>query len=146
MPLFVTARDAAAWSTVAAHNASTDAAVFCSLGFWSSYSLAFYTEFASVVAPYTCELLITSELNIHSMIHASPDTMRFNDLIQQFGLAQRIAEPTHDNFKKLDKRSDIRMKPPFLSDHGLLFIASYMQAQPIFTETGTTWTVKTSRL
>lgn len=64
-------------------------------------SLAFYTEFSSMLQlfkdlqPSTHHHLWPKYLNIQLEDPSSPDTARFNNLIQQFGLTQHVAETTH---------------------------------------------------
>src|SRR6218665_932902 len=106
---------------------------------------AFFAKFASLLetfATYNSLLVVTGDLNIHLEDTGCSHTVRFGDQMRQFGLIQHVAEPTHKMGGWLDvvitrddcTVSDLRVEPPFLSDHGLLlFNTPHLHAQPTYT-------------
>lgn len=90
----------------------------------------FFEEFADVLeccASYA-NCVIVGDINIHIDVTNSAPTKRLQTLLDSFGLADRVQQPTHLLHHQLDvfiTRSDkplpvIRVDPPLVSDHSLI--------------------------
>ena len=70
------------------------------------YTMAeFFDEFSQLIASYHCknqELIIMGDFNFHINKPNLPNVRKFNDLLDTFGLAQHISEPTHVGGNILD--------------------------------------------
>ena len=99
----------------------------------SDPTTAFFSELATMLeqfALYNTQLMLVGDLNIHLQDPNDPDTRKFLGLLQQFGLAQHVAEPTHKQGGWLDvfitrddaPPVDLEVHPPVptISDHGLI--------------------------
>ena len=91
----------------------------------------FYTELTALLetmAVYSCDVIITGDFNIHVDDDTDRYAVKFLDLIRSFGLAQRVAGPTHNRGHTLDlviTRDNFpintpKVDPPLLSDHSLV--------------------------
>src|SRR6218665_2668448 len=69
------------------------------------------------------------DLNLHIEDPLLPEAFDFRDILDQFGMAQHIAESTHLSGGWLDviltrddcALTDLSVHPPTISDHGLIF-------------------------
>src|SRR6218665_2346147 len=97
----------------------------------TSPSSLFFHEFAVLLkqfALYNAQLVITGDLNLHLEDPSLPASSEFHTIIDQFGLTQHVAEPTHKAGGWLDVGltrddcipTDVRVFPPTASDHGLV--------------------------
>src|SRR6218665_3828246 len=97
----------------------------------TSPSSLFFHEFVVLLeqfALYNAQLVITGDLNLHLEDPSLPASSEFHTIIDQFGLTQHVAEPTHkaggwlDVVLSLDDciPTDVRVYPPTASDHGLV--------------------------
>ena len=102
----------------------------------------FFTELIEVLeslAVYNCQVIITGDINIHLDVKTDPHTIRFEDLLDSFGLVQHVVGATHDQGHTLDvviTRSDlsppsITIGSPFLSDHSVVFFQLSLQIPPL---------------
>ena len=58
----------------------------------------FWTEFENFLSKHACcteELILTGDLNFHLDKPNNPNTVRFNSLLDEYGLQQKINVPTH---------------------------------------------------
>ena len=65
----------------------------------------FFDDFSKLIAAYYCnnhELLITGDFNFHMNKPYLPNVLRFSEVLDTFGLAQHIREPTHVGGNTLD--------------------------------------------
>jgi hypothetical protein len=94
-------------------------------------STAFFSELASLLeqfALYNTQLVIAGDLNLHLEDPRLPEVSDFRAILDQFGLAQHVAEPTHQGGGWLDviltrddcALVDLSVHPPTISDHGLV--------------------------
>src|SRR6218665_1231275 len=94
-------------------------------------SSLFFHKFAVLLeqfALYNAQLVITGDLNLHLEDPSLPASSEFPTIIDQFGLTQHVAEPTHMAGGWLDVvltrddciPTDVRVFPPTASDHGLV--------------------------
>src|SRR6218665_3999823 len=97
----------------------------------TSPSSLFFHEFAVLFeqfALYNAQLVITGDLNLHLEDPSLPASSEFHPIIDQFGLTQHVAEPTHKADGWLDVvltrddciPTDVRVYPPTASNHGLV--------------------------
>ena len=65
----------------------------------------FFNDFSQLLANYHCsnqELLITGDFNLHINKPNLPNVLRFNEILETFGLVQHIKGPTHIGGNTLD--------------------------------------------
>ena len=70
------------------------------------------------------EMIITGDLNFHLDLPSHPDTLRFNSILESYGLKQHVSKPTHVSGHTLDvvitRESCTLLKvTPSVSDPGL---------------------------
>ena len=79
-----------------------------------------------MLVTYNCEIIITGDLNIHLDIVHNNHTIKFNQMLDCFGLSQHVAGPTHKAGHTLDVfitktdqmlPFDTSVYPPVISDH-----------------------------
>ena len=84
-----------------------------------------------MLVTYNCEIIITGDLNIHLDIARNNHTMKFNQMLECFGLSQHVAGPTHKAGHTLDVfitktdrmlPFDTSVYPPVISDHSLIIV------------------------
>jgi exonuclease III len=94
-------------------------------------SAAFFSELAALFeqfALHNTQLVVAGDLNLHLEDPELPETMDFVHIAEQFGLVQRVSEPTHRQGGWLDvlitrddcQLTDIAVHPPTVSDHGIV--------------------------
>ena len=71
-------------------------------------------------------LLITGDFDIHVDDCSNPDTQKFLDLLDSFGLQHHVKQPTHRDSHTLDLSSTRKSETlvddeRFISDHAAMF-------------------------
>jgi len=105
----------------------------------------FFEEFSSTLESLitrNSQLLIIGDFNLHIENPSSSSTVRYLDILSQFGLRQHVDEPTHklggclDHIITLDDQQidELKVFPPTLSDHSVIqFILPSIHLQPVHT-------------
>ena len=84
-----------------------------------------------MLVTYNCQVIITGDLNIHLDVAHNNHTIKFNRMLECFGLSQHVAGPTHKAGHTLDvfiTKSDQMLPfdtsvyPPVISDHSLIVV------------------------
>ena len=96
----------------------------------SAVTNMFFDEFAQMLECCSSykNCIVTGDVNIHLDCTSATTTKRFEALLDNFGLADRVCQPTHIMHHQLDvfiTRCDqqqpvIHVDPPIISDHSLL--------------------------
>jgi len=109
----------------------------------SSPTGQFFEELSSILEiliTRNSQLIILGDFNIHLEEPTLPTSIRFLDLLSQFGLRQHINQPTHVLGGHLDlvitsdddQVDDLTVTPPTLSDHSVIsFTLPSIHLQPI---------------
>ena len=96
----------------------------------STVTNMFFDEFAQLLeccSSYN-NCIVTGDVNIHLDCTAATTTKRFQTLLDNFGLVDRVCQPTHNMHHQLDvfitridqKQPVIHVDPPVISDHSLI--------------------------
>ena len=103
----------------------------------------FFEELSTIfetIVTRNSQLIILGDFNIHLEEPTLPNSVRFLDLLTQFGLRQHINESTHllGGYLDLvitgedDQVDDLKILPPTLSDHSVItFTLPFIHLQPI---------------
>jgi len=103
----------------------------------------FYDELTSVLElliVHSCPVLITGDFNIHLDDPRDKDAIKFNDILDSFGLVQSVHDPTHLQGRTLDAiitRKDLPLPdicvglPGEFSDHSLLISQLQLPRPPV---------------
>ena len=103
----------------------------------------FFDEFTSMLellVVYSCPVLITGDVNIHLDDPNDVNTIKFNGILESFGLIQSVIGPTHSLGRTLDvviTRNDLPKPiiniglPGEISDHSLLVLQLQLPRPPV---------------
>ena len=90
-------------------------------------SNAFFEDLDDVIErsmSFACPIIITGDVNIHLDVADDPHTVRFNALLESYGLIQNVSTPTCGShlldITQSDYPASIKVDAPNLSDHSLI--------------------------
>ena len=90
-----------------------------------------------LTSTYACPIIIMGDLNIHLDVTVDPSAVRFQTVIESYGLLQHVSSPTHHAGHLLDvfiTRTDIPVhdvdvQPSDMSDHSFITVTVDLQFQ-----------------
>jgi endonuclease/exonuclease/phosphatase (EEP) superfamily protein YafD len=103
-------------------------------------SNSFFDDFDEVlerISTFACPVILMGDLNLYLDIATELNTIKFNSSIENHGLLQHVASPTHSAGHILDvfitcrdsRVHTIDVAPPMLSDHSLIRVTVDLQFQ-----------------